>query len=286
MIAPSQATQVFTFLFSGGTTTNSLEGNQTTGTDSDGESFAQEELSTPSSPSPSSAPSVAGTSQKSGVAPTQSAKPVVETESQAAAKQRAATYLTQDFSSSMRPLFSRVIIIQKLREDGFSPSDAAYAAGAVAHDWSAEAELMAIDYVADPSNSRLGLIADLTAEGFTQSESNFAIAQLEASYPNNFYWETIWLDQADRYLAAELYSGANFSRNEAVSFLLSAGFTGSEANAVVSEYIERQWEDSALLSAMDYRFGNSPAPSNDQVEDYLRSRGFTQSNIDYAMSHL
>lgn len=173
-----------------------------------------------------------------------------------------------------------------LRDDGYSLADANYAAGAVSHNWSAEAALMANELIG-LNYSRSGLITVLRADNFTSSEANFAVAELESTYPDGLYWATLWLDNASNYLAQEIYSGSNFSEAEASQFLRNAGYTSAEVSAVLaeSEYPEGHWEISAEFSAMDYYYVPD-MPTREQVESYLRGRGFTQSQIDYAMERL
>lgn len=279
VIVGFQSSQIVDSLSPVGNSSNSAGGNQKSESNSSGESDDD------GVPSASSSPSASGTSKTSGGSPTRSATPSVETESQREAKQAALTYLNQSYPY-FRPLFSRNIVIQMLRDDGFSLADATYGAGAISHNWSAEAELVANDYIANSKYSRSGMIAALIAASFTSSEANFAVSQLEQSYPDGFYWATLWLDQANSRLGEELNSGANFSQGEATAFLRTAGFTDSEVAAVVGDITEYSWQQFAELSALDYYYGTSPTPSREQVEDYLRGRGFAQSQIDYAMSRL
>ena len=270
----------------GGSSSNSAD-NDKDSPEKPSEEAGSEKSSSPSA-SPSLSPSASSsTGTSSGGSPTSTREPTpfVESASQAEAKRAAATYLNQVYQYS-RPIFSRLILAQMLRDDGYSLADANYAAGAVSHNWSAEAALMANELIG-LNYSRSGLITVLRADNFTSSEANFAVAELESTYPDGLYWATLWLDNASNYLAQEIYSGSNFSEAEASQFLRNAGYTSAEVSAVLaeSEYPESHWEISAELSAMDYYYVPD-MPSFEQVESYLRGRGFTQSQIDYAMESL
>jgi hypothetical protein len=275
----------------GANSSKSPEDNQdSTNTDSgEPESEASSASGSPSasaSPSASSSAGNVGNTPSSGgsTSSTRSPTPFVESASQAEAKQAAAVYLNQEYQY-FRPLFSRVLIIQMLRDDGYTLADATYAAGAVSHDWSAEAALMANDLIGNSYYSRSGLIAELRSENFTSSEASYAAVQVENLWPEGFYWETLWLDQASNYLNEETSSGSNFSEVEANEFLRTAGYTSAEVTAVLGDVSEYSWETFALYSAWEYYYVPD-APTREQVESYLRGRGFTQSQIDYAMGSL
>lgn len=244
------------------------------------------------SPTPSSSNSPSSTATESGVSSnstsstnvTGSSSTFVESASQAAARRAAATYLNQEYQY-FRPIFSRVIIIQMLRDDGYSLDDATYASNAVSHNWSTEAALMADELIATGYYSRSTLISELRAENFTSSEAGFAVGELEASYQQNQYWETLWLDQASGYLGEALNSSTNYSEVEANQYLRTAGYTTSECAAVIADISDVYWETSATMSAMDYYYGPD-SPTREQVENYLSGRGYSQSQIEYAMNSL
>jgi hypothetical protein len=228
----------------------------------------------------SGTPSPSGTNQSTQPSPTSSAGAVAagETQSQAEAKQRARVLLTQEYQY-FRPLFSRNILKSLLQDEGFSASDAAYAAGAVSHNWSAEAEAIANAYISDGFASRLALITVLGAEQFNSTESNFAAARLEADNPD------VWLDEASSYFDSYPDSDRK-SKVEALAILTEATFTSTEAAAVVGRLSSNFWEDSATLRAMDYYYGLQPPPGYQVVVDFLRAKGYSQSEIDYAMPRI
>jgi hypothetical protein len=265
VVVSFQPAQVLNFLSPGGNSSNSKGGNQGSETDSN------EESAVDGGPSESSSPSASSSS-------TPSATPTVETESQSEAKQAALTYLNQSYPY-FRPLFSRNILRALLQDDGFSASDAAYASSAVSHNWSAEAEAIAYAYIADGFASRWSLITVLGAEEFNSTESNYAASRLEAENPD------VWLDEASSFFDSHPDSDRK-SKVEALAILTDSTFTSAEAAAVVGRFSSSFWEDSATLRGMDYYYGLQQSPGYQEVVDFLRARGYTQSEIDYAMPRI
>ncbi len=287
VVSATQPDVISDTLAPGGNSSNALDDKESPEAKSKEEgSEVSPSASTSPSPSASSTASNPGSSSSSGgsTTGTRTPTPFVESASQAEAKQAAATYLNQEYQYS-RPLFSRVIIIQMLRDDGYSLADATYASNAVTHNWSAEAELMANDLIAERNYSRSGLIAALRSDNFTSSEASFGVSQLEATYQQNQYWETLWLDQASAYLGEALNSSTNYSEVEANQYLRTAGFTSAEVSAVLADISDAYWESSATMSAMDFYYVPD-RPTREQVESYLAGRGYTQSQITYAMDRL
>jgi len=225
----------------------------------------------------SGSPSSSGTNQSAEPTPTGSAA-AGETQSQAEAKQRALILLTEEYQY-FRPLFSRKIVRSLLEDEGFSAADASYAARSVSHNWAAEAVIIANEYINAEFSSRSTLMTVLSAEEFNSTEANNAAARLEEDNPD------IWLDEASSYFDS-FPSSDRLSRVEALDVLTDATFTSSEAATVVGRLSDYFWEDSATLRAMDYYYGLSPYPSYQQVVDFLRARGYEQSEIDYAMPRI
>lgn len=287
VVTATQPSIISDALTPGGSSSSEKENDKDSLDADSGEAGNEASPSASASPSSSSSPSNSNQSPSSGGSTSSSpeATPFVESAAQAEAREAAAVYLTQDYQYP-RPLFSRLRLAEMLRDDGYSSANATYAAGAVSHDWSAEAELVANDLVSEGSYSRSGLIAELRSENFTSSEASFAAGQLESSYPDGFYWSTIWLDQASTHLSNEITSGSYFSEVEANQFLRAAGFTTAEVSAVLAaDYTEDSWRYFAEWEAFEY-FYVPEQPTLEQVRSYLAGRGFTQSQIDYAISRL
>lgn len=92
------------------------------------------------------------------------------TAAQENALQSAADYL--DTSS-----FSRKGLIEQLKFEGYSTSDATYAADNVGADWNEQAAKSARDYLDTSSFSRSGLIDQLRFEGFTLEQATYGVDQ-------------------------------------------------------------------------------------------------------------
>lgn len=97
------------------------------------------------------------------------AKPVEEpkvtlTSGQKNALEKAADYLNYT-------AFSKKGLMDQLEYEGFTHSDALYAADNIDTDWNEQAYLKAVDYLEYSAFSRDGLIEQLEYEGFTHSEA-------------------------------------------------------------------------------------------------------------------
>jgi colicin import membrane protein len=91
-----------------------------------------------------------------------------ETVSQENARKSAADYL--EYSS-----FSRSGLIEQLKFEGFSETDATYGVDALNVDWNDQAAKSAADYLEYSSFSRSGLIEQLVFEGFSQAEAEYGV---------------------------------------------------------------------------------------------------------------
>lgn len=73
--------------------------------------------------------------------------------------------------------FSYTGLIEQLEFEGFSNSEATYAADNCGADWSEQAALKAKQYLEYSSFSRSGLIEQLEFEGFTHSQAEYGVTQ-------------------------------------------------------------------------------------------------------------
>ena len=71
--------------------------------------------------------------------------------------------------------FSRTGLIQKLKYEGFSTSDATYGASRSGANWYAQAAKKAKQYLKYQAFSRTGLIQQLEYEGFTPSQALYGV---------------------------------------------------------------------------------------------------------------
>jgi hypothetical protein len=93
-----------------------------------------------------------------------------ETAGQANARESAEDYLAYT-------AFSRKGLIEQLKFEGYSKSDATYAVDAVSPDWNEQAAKAAKDYLDYSSFSRSGLIEQLEFEGYTSSQAEYGVNQ-------------------------------------------------------------------------------------------------------------
>jgi hypothetical protein len=91
-----------------------------------------------------------------------------ETAGQENARRTAESYI--DFSA-----FSRSGLIDQLKYEGYSKSDATYAVDAIAVDWNEQAAKSAQSYLDMSGFSRSGLIEQLVYEGFTQAQATYGV---------------------------------------------------------------------------------------------------------------
>ena len=73
--------------------------------------------------------------------------------------------------------FSYTGLIEQLEFEGFSNSEATYAADNCEADWNEQAALKAQQYLEYSSFSRSGLIEQLEFEGFTHSQAEYGVTQ-------------------------------------------------------------------------------------------------------------
>jgi hypothetical protein len=147
--------------------------------------------------------------------------PVPPTDSQQQAMDSAASYLSEGTG------FSRNGLIQQLDSaagEGFSKADAIYGVDAQGADWNAQAVLSAASYLGEGTGfSRNGLIQQLdsSAEGFTKAQATHGVDAQGADW------------NAQAVLSAQTYlnDGMGFSRNELIQQLDSSaeGFTKAQA---------------------------------------------------------
>ena len=95
----------------------------------------------------------------------------VETLSQSNAVSTAQDYI--DYSN-----FSRSGLIDQLKYEGYSTSDATYAVDKIVVDWNEQAAKTAQDYLDSSSFSASGLYDQLIYEGFTSSQANYGLNEV------------------------------------------------------------------------------------------------------------
>jgi hypothetical protein len=111
----------------------------------------------------------AGTSAQASQVASPTAR-AAATSSQSRALQTAHDYL--DYQG-----FSEKGLIHQLKFDGYSSSDASWAAAHVRANWNEQAVRVAKSYLDYTSFSRAGLLHQLRFEGFTQSQAEYGVSK-------------------------------------------------------------------------------------------------------------
>ena len=114
--------------------------------------------------------------------------------------------------------FSYSGLIEQLEYEGYSHSEATYAADHCGADWNEQALEQAKDYLDSMAFSYSGLIEQLEYEGYTTAEATYAVDRCGAD----------WNEQAAR-KAAEYLEIMSFSRSGLIDQLEFEGFTSSQA---------------------------------------------------------
>ncbi len=114
--------------------------------------------------------------------------------------------------------FSYSGLIKQLEYEGYSNSEAVYAADHCGADWNEQAADQAVNYLKYSSFSYSGLIEQLEFEGFTHSQAVYGVDRCEAD------WNEQALKMAESYLEY-----TSLSYNELVDQLVYEGFTQEQA---------------------------------------------------------
>ena len=120
--------------------------------------------------------------------------------------------------------FSYEGLIEQLEFEGYSHSEAKYAADNCGADWKEQAAQKALDYLDYSAFSYSGLIEQLEYEGFTTSEATYGVDNCGAN----------WNDQA-RQKAKDYLEFSSFSKKELIDQLIFEGFTKSQAESAVND---------------------------------------------------
>ena len=115
--------------------------------------------------------------------------------------------------------FSHSGLIEQLKFEGYSGSEAKYAADHCGADWYEQACLKAKDYLSFTAFSYSGLIEQLEFEGFTADEAEYGADSCGAD----------WYEQAVK-KAKEYLAFSSFSKSSLIDQLIFEGFTADQAN--------------------------------------------------------
>lgn len=120
--------------------------------------------------------------------------------------------------------FSYEGLVEQLEYEGYSHSDAVYAADHCGADWDEQALLKAKSYLKSSAFSESGLKEQLEYEGFTSSQAKYGVDRCGAD----------WNEQA--VLKAKSYlKYSSFSKQQLIDQLIYEGFTQSQAEYGVSK---------------------------------------------------
>ena len=72
--------------------------------------------------------------------------------------------------------FSRSGLIEQLKFEGFSETDATYGVDALNADWNEQAAKKAADYLDMTAFSHSGLVEQLVFDGFTQEQAEYGVS--------------------------------------------------------------------------------------------------------------
>jgi hypothetical protein len=114
--------------------------------------------------------------------------------------------------------FSYSGLIEQLEYEGFSSSEATYAADHCGADWDQQSLRMAKDYLSYSAFSYTGLVEQLVYEGFSDAQAAYGADKCGAD----------WYEQAVR-MAREYLEYSSFSRSELIDQLEYEGFTAAQA---------------------------------------------------------
>lgn len=120
--------------------------------------------------------------------------------------------------------FSYSGLIDQLKFEGFTTSEAEYGADYCGADWEQQALAKARDYISYTAFSYSGLVEQLEFEGFTNAQASYGADNCGAD----------WNEQAVK-KAREYLDYASFSRGELLDQLEFEGFTSSQAEYGVSK---------------------------------------------------
>ncbi|MBE5055257.1 Ltp family lipoprotein [Pseudoflavonifractor sp. DSM 107456] len=119
--------------------------------------------------------------------------------------------------------FSASGLIDQLKFEGYTDTEASYAVANCGADWNEQALGSALNYLSTIPFSYSGLFNQLTYEGFTPAEAQYGIDNCGAD----------WNEQAAK-KAQDYLDSSSFSRERLIDQLLYEGFTSEQAEYGVS----------------------------------------------------
>ena len=183
--------------------------------------------------------------------------------------------------------FSRSGLIDQLKYEGFSKSDATFAVDSLDVDWKEQAAKSAESYLEYSSFSRSGLIDQLEYEGFSSAEAEYGA---DAAFGGSGSDESddggsggsVSRDNAVESAISYLEYSA-FSRSGLIEQLEYEGYSESDATYAVDS-LDVDWNEQAAKSAESYLEYSSFSRSG--LIDQLMYEGFSASQAEYGVSQV
>jgi colicin import membrane protein len=182
--------------------------------------------------------------------------------------------------------FSRSGLIDQLKYEGFSGSDAKFAVDSIDVDWSEQAAKSAASYLEYSAFSLSGLIDQLEYEGYTRAQAEYgandAFGEQGRSNGNGGGGDSVSRQNAIESAYSYLEYSA-FSRSGLIDQLEFEGYSTSDATYAVDS-IDVNWNKQAAKSAASYLEYSSFSRSG--LIDQLVYEGFTRSQAEYGVSQV
>ena len=184
--------------------------------------------------------------------------------------------------------FSRSGLIDQLKYEGFSTSDAKFAVDSIEVDWDEQAAKSAASYLEFSSFSRSGLVEQLEYDGYTSSQAEYGAAQAfggsggSSSNGGTDGGSGGSVSRQNAVASALSYLDYSpFSRSGLIEQLEYEGYSSSDATYAVDS-IDADWNEQAAKSAENYlEYSSFSRPG---LIDQLMYEGFTQSQAEYGVS--
>lgn len=176
--------------------------------------------------------------------------------------------------------FSYDGLVEQLEYEGYSNSEAVYAANNCGADWNEQAKIMAQNYMSIMPFSKEGLIEQLEFEGFTHEQ---AVNGVNATQVNNNELNSgSSLGEENALASAKLYlNQMAFSYNGLIEQLEYEGYTNSEA-VFAANNCGADWNEQAVIAAKNY-LSLMPFSKQSLIEQ-LEYEGFTYEQALYGVT--
>lgn len=176
--------------------------------------------------------------------------------------------------------FSYDGLIEQLEYEGYSNSEAVYAANNCGADWNEQAKLMAQNYMSIMPFSKEGLIEQLEFEGFTHEQAVNGVNSTQEN--NNESNSGSSLGEENALASAKLYlNQMAFSYNGLIEQLEYEGYTNSEA-VFAANNCGADWNEQAVMAAENY-LSLMPFSKQGLIEQ-LEYEGFTYEQALYGVT--